>query len=123
MLGIAPHIVWPARFILPYENSLRPAFVIEAGLLLYDWLAPRKRLRRSRRIRLRKACEGAPLKDQFTTGFVYSDCRVDDSRLVVLNAVDARERGAAILTRTRCVAARREGICGMRRSSTPIAQR
>jgi glycerol-3-phosphate dehydrogenase len=109
LLGIAPHIVWPARFILPYENGLRPAFVIEAGLLLYDWLAPRKRLRRSRRIGLRGVLEGAPLKDQFTTGFVYSDCRVDDARLVVLNAVDAQERGAAILTRTRCVAAWREG--------------
>ena len=63
LLGIAPHIVWPARFILPYENGLRPAFVIEAGLLLYDWLAPRKRLRRSRRIGLREVFEGAPLKD------------------------------------------------------------
>ncbi len=109
LLAMAPHIVWPARFVLPYENGLRPAFIIEAGLLLYDWLAPRKRLRRSRRIALRGGLEGAPLKQHFTTGFVYSDCRVDDARLVVLNALDAKERGAAILTRTRCVAARRDG--------------
>jgi glycerol-3-phosphate dehydrogenase len=108
LLGIAPHIVWPARFILPHDKGLRPAFVIEAGLLLYDWLAPRKHLDRSRRLDLRTAAEGAPLKEQFKTGFAYSDCRVDDARLVVLNAVDAREHGASIRTRTRCVAARRE---------------
>jgi glycerol-3-phosphate dehydrogenase len=108
LLGIAPHAVWPARFILPHEKGLRPAVVIEAGLFLYDWLAPRKRLDRSRRLDLRTAKEGAPLKDHITTGFAYSDCRVDDARLVVLNALDARERGAEIRTRMRCVAARRE---------------
>jgi glycerol-3-phosphate dehydrogenase len=108
LLGIAPHIVWPARFILPHDKGLRPAFVIEAGLLLYDWLARRNRLGRSRRLDLRMAKEGAPLKDHLTTGFAYSDCRVDDARLVVLNAIDARERGASIRTRTRCVSAARE---------------
>ena len=108
LLGIAPHIVWPARFILPHDKGLRPAFVIEAGLFLYDWLARRNRLGRSRRLDLRAAKEGAPLKDHLTTGFAYSDCRVDDARLVVLNAVDARERGASIRTRTRCVSAKRE---------------
>jgi glycerol-3-phosphate dehydrogenase len=109
LLGIAPHIVWPARFILPHNKGLRPALVIEAGLFLYDWLARRNRLGRSRRLDLRTAKEGAPLKDHLTTGFAYSDCRVDDARLVVLNAVDARERGACIRTRTRCVSAKREG--------------
>jgi glycerol-3-phosphate dehydrogenase len=109
LLGIAPHIVWPARFILPHDKGLRPALVIEAGLLLYDWLARRNRLGRSHRLDLRTAKEGAPLKDHLTTGFAYSDCRVDDARLVVLNAVDARERGASIRTRTRCVSAKREG--------------
>ena len=109
LLGIAPHSVWPARFILPHDKGLRPAFVIEAGLFLYDWLAPRKRLGPSRRLDLRSAKEGAPLKGHFTTGFAYSDCRVDDARLVVLNAVDACERGASVLTRTRCIAAQREG--------------
>ncbi|MDQ6704067.1 MAG: glycerol-3-phosphate dehydrogenase [Pseudomonadota bacterium] len=108
LLGFAPHIVWPARFILPHDKGLRPAFVIEAGLFLYDWLAPRKRLGRSRRFDLRTSKEGAPLKDHLTTGFAYSDCRVDDARLVVLNAVDAREHGASIRTRTRCVSAKRE---------------
>src|SRR5208337_3228608 len=88
LLGIAPHIVWPARFILPLDKGMRPAFMIEAGLFLYDWLAPRK--------------------EYITTGFAYSDCRVDDARLVVLNAVDARECGASIRTRTRCVAASRK---------------
>ncbi|MGH6838942.1 MAG: glycerol-3-phosphate dehydrogenase [Methylocella sp.] len=107
LLGIAPHIVWPARFILPHDKGLRPAFVIEAGLFLYDWLARRKSLGRSRRLDLRAAKEGAPLKDHLTTGFAYSDCRVDDARLVVLNAVDARQRGADIRTRTRCVSAKR----------------
>ncbi len=108
LLGIAPHLVWPARFILPHEKSLRPAIVIAAGLLLYDWLAPRRLLERSRRLDLRTAKEGIPLKKKFTTGFAYSDCRVDDSRLVVLNAVDARERGADIRTRTCCISAKRE---------------
>ncbi len=108
LLGIAPHIVWPARFILPHDKGLRPALVIEAGLFLYDWLARRNRLDSSRRLDLRSAKEGAPLKDHLTTGFAYSDCRVDDARLVVLNAVDARERGASIRPRTRCVSAKRE---------------
>lgn len=108
LLGIAPHIVWPARFILPHDKGLRPAFVIEAGLFFYDWLSCRDRLSRSRRLDLRVAKEGAPLKTHLTTGFAYSDCRVDDARLVVLNAVDARDRGADIRTRTRCVSAARE---------------
>lgn len=107
LLGIAPHTVWPARFILPHRGGLRPAWMIEAGLFLYDWLAPRKRLSRSQRIDLRTAKEGTPLKEHFATGFVYSDCRVDDARLVVLNAADARERGAIISTRTRFTSAKR----------------
>jgi glycerol-3-phosphate dehydrogenase len=108
LLGIAPHIVWPASFVLPHDKGSRPALVIEAGLFLYDWLARRNRLGRSRRLNLRTAKEGAPLKDHLTTGFAYSDCHVDDARLVVLNAVDARERGASIRPRTRCVTAKRE---------------
>jgi glycerol-3-phosphate dehydrogenase len=108
LLKIAPHLVWPARFTLPHDKNLRPAIVIEAGLLLYDWLAPRKLLERSRRLDLRTAKEGVPLKKTFATAFAYSDCRVDDSRLVVLNAVDARARGADIRTRTRCISAQRE---------------
>lgn len=109
LLAVAPHLVWPAQFILPHDKKLRSAVLIEAGLFLYDWLAPRKRLAPSRRLDLRAVKEGAPLKEQFTTGFAYSDCRADDARLVVLNAVDAAERGAVIATRTRCVSARRDG--------------
>jgi glycerol-3-phosphate dehydrogenase len=128
LLAIAPHIVWPARFILPHDKGLRPALVIEAGLFLYDWLARRNRLGRSRRLDLRTAKEGAPLKDHLTTGFAYSDCRVDDARLVVLNAVDARERGADIRTRTRCVSAKREQglwratLLDMRAAATTIVR-
>ena len=126
LLGIAPHIVWPARFILPHDKGLRPALVIEAGLFLYDWLARRNRLGRSRRLDLRAAKEGTPLKDHLTTGFAYSDCRVDDARLVVLNAIDARERGASIRTKTRCVSAAREQgtwrvtLLDMREAATTI---
>jgi glycerol-3-phosphate dehydrogenase len=108
LLGIAPHAVWPARFVLPLGKGSRPAFLIAAGLFLYDWLAPRKHLPRSERLDLRTAPEGAPLKECFKRGFAYADCRTDDSRLAVLNATDARERGAIILPRTRCVSARRE---------------
>jgi glycerol-3-phosphate dehydrogenase len=108
LLAIAPHLVRPARFILPHNKGLRPAVMIGAGLFLYDWLAPRKRLSRSQRLDLRMVAEGAPLKHDLTTGFAYSDCRVDDARLVVLNAVDARERGADIRTRSCCISAKRE---------------
>lgn len=109
LLGIAPHVIRPARFILPHDQGLRPAWMIGAGLFLYNWLAPRKRLGRSQRLCLRKAKEGAPLKSHLETGFAYWDCRVDDARLVVLNAADARDRGATICTRTRCVSAKRLG--------------
>src|SRR3977135_3904217 len=73
LLGIAPHLVWPARFILPPDKGLRPACGIGGGLFLYDGLARRNRLGRSRRLDLRMAKEGAPLKDHLTTGFAYSD--------------------------------------------------
>src|ERR1700730_16749506 len=126
LLGIAPHIVWPARFILPHDKGVRPALVIEAGLFLYDWLARRNRLGRSRRLDLRTAKEGGPFNGHLTTAFAYADCRVDDARLVVLNAVDARERGASIRTRTRCVSAKREQgmwqatLLDMREAATTI---
>ncbi len=104
----APHIIFPIRFVLPHEKSLRPAWLIRAGLFLYDHLGGRRRLPGSHGIDLRADPEGAPLREEFGNGFVYSDCWVDDARLVVLNALDAAERGATILTRTRCLAARRE---------------
>ena len=109
LLEIAPHLIEPMRFILPHDASQRPAWMIRAGLFLYDHLAARKRLPGSSGIDLKSAPEGAPLRDHLTKGFVYADCRVDDSRLVVLNAVAAAEQGASILTRHRCISARRDG--------------
>ncbi|SLN27436.1 glycerol-3-phosphate dehydrogenase [Oceanibacterium hippocampi] len=108
LLRAAPHIIWPLRFVLPHNKGLRPAWMIRLGLFLYDHLGGRKLLPASRSIRFRAHPAGAPLKDGFTRGFVYSDCWVQDSRLVVLNALDAKERGATILTRTECVTAQRE---------------
>ncbi len=104
----APHIIFPMRFVLPHEKSLRPAWMIRSGLFLYDHLGGRRRLPGSHGLDLRADPAGAPLRPEFRKGFVYSDCWVDDARLVVLNALGAAERGATILTRTRCVAARRE---------------
>ncbi|MDE2447941.1 MAG: glycerol-3-phosphate dehydrogenase [Gammaproteobacteria bacterium] len=102
LLGSAPHLMRPLRFVLPHDARLRPAWMISAGLFLYDHLARRRRLPGSARIDLRRHVAGAPLKPAYTQGFVYSDGWTDDARLVVLNAVDARERGATIMTRTRC---------------------
>ena len=108
LLAMAPHIIWPLRFVLPHSPEQRPAWMIRLGLFLYDHLGGRKKLPASRKLDLRRDPAGAVLKDQYTTGFSYADCWVDDARLTILNAVDARERGARILTRTRCVDAERE---------------
>ena len=107
LLKSAPHIIWPLRFVMPHDPSMRPAWMIRAGLFLYDHLARREVLPGSRTVDLRRHAAGAPLKKSFTKGFVYSDGWVDDARLVVLNAVDAAARGATVLTRTRCVDAKR----------------
>ena len=107
--GIAPHIIEPLRFVLPHHRGLRPAWLLRLGLFLYDHLGGRKRLEGTRTLDLASHPAGRPLKPGFGTAFEYSDCRVQDSRLVVLNAMDARARGATIETRTRLVAARREG--------------
>ena len=104
LLAKAPHIVKPLRFILPHRPHLRPAWLIRAGLFLYDHLGKRERLPASRRLRLGI---GSPLKAEISRAFEYSDCWVDDARLVVLNAMAAREKRAHIHTRTRCVSARR----------------
>ena len=106
LLAKAPHIVKPMRFVLPHQPHLRPAWMIRAGLFLYDHLGKRKQLGASRSLRFGP---GNPLKPAITRGFEYADCAVDDARLVVLNAMAARELGAHILTRTRCVSARRVG--------------
>jgi glycerol-3-phosphate dehydrogenase len=108
LLAAAPHIIWPMRFVLPHSPEQRPAWMIRLGLFLYDHLGGRQRLPGSRRLDLRSAPEGRAIREEFPLAFEYSDCWVDDARLVVLNAVDARERGADIRTRTEVVAARRE---------------
>jgi glycerol-3-phosphate dehydrogenase len=107
LLAAAPHIVWPLRFVLPHTAEQRPAWLIRLGLLLYDYLGGRKRLPPTRVLDLRHDPAGAPLQPAFRRAFEYSDCWVDDARLVVLNALDASERGATVLTRTRCTALRR----------------
>jgi glycerol-3-phosphate dehydrogenase len=109
LLRAAPHIVRPLRFVLPHDRSMRPAWMLRLGLFLYDHLGGRMLLPPSRALDLRRHPAGAPLAAGWSRAFEYSDCWVEDARLVVLNAVDARERGAAILTRTRCTSARREG--------------
>lgn len=101
---IAPHLVTPLRFVMPHRRGMRPKWMLRAGLFLYDNLAPRNVLPGTTRLDLRTAPEGADLADTYTTGFAYSDCAVDDSRLTVLNARDAADRGAEIRTRARVVA-------------------
>ena len=108
LLKNAPHIIWPLRFVLPYHKALRPAWLLRLGLFIYDHLGGRKLLPATTTVDLSHSEIGAPLIDDFSKGFEYSDCWVDDARLVVLNALGARQRGAEITTCTRCIAARRE---------------
>ena len=102
LLAAAPHIIWPLTFVLPHHRGLRPKWMLRAGLFLYDHLARRKRLPGSRAVSFKGTPEGDPLKSDYAGGFSYSDCWVDDARLVVLNAQDAQARGAEIQTRTKC---------------------
>ncbi|HEX3984810.1 MAG TPA: FAD-dependent oxidoreductase, partial [Acidisoma sp.] len=106
--GIAPHIVWPLRFVLPYHKKLRPRWLLRLGLFLYDYIGGRKKLPPTRSVDLARDVTGAPLRPEFRRGFEYSDCWVEDSRLVVLNAMAAAEHGAVIRARTRCLSARRQ---------------
>jgi glycerol-3-phosphate dehydrogenase len=109
--GIAPHIVWPLRFMLPYHKKLRPRWMLRLGLFLYDNIGGRKKLPKTRSVDLARDQAGALLKPQYKRGFEYSDCWVEDSRLVVLNAMAAAALGATITPRTRCVSAeRRDGL-------------
>lgn len=111
LLQAMPHISWPMRFVLPLHKEMRPAWLIRIGLFIYDNLGGRKILPGTKAVDLRKDVAGAPLKARFTKAFVYSDCWVQDSRLVVLNARDAAERGADIFTQTKVVSAERvEGL-------------
>ena len=109
LLAAAPHIIWPLKFVLPYEKGLRPVWLLRLGLFIYDHLARRKQLEASHMVRLSQDALGAPLRDAYRVGFTYADCWVDDSRLVVLNARDAAERGATISVGARLVHAARQG--------------
>lgn len=109
LLNAAPHIIWPLRFILPHHKGLRPAWLIRLGLFLYDHIGGRKILPKTTSVDLRSDIAGQVLKKNFVKGFEYSDCWVMDSRLVVLNAMDAAARGAEIKTRTPLLSANRSG--------------
>ena len=108
LMQMAPHIIWPLRFVLPHHKGLRPKWLIRLGLFLYDHLGGRKLLAASKSLNLKTGPVGEPLKPEFTSGFEYSDCWVDDARLVVLNAMDARDRGAEIRPRTEVISAERQ---------------
>ena len=111
LLSIAAHLVSPMRFVMPHVPELRPRWMIRIGLFLYDHLGRRTRLPGSHGVSLTELPYSAGLKDSLKKGFIYSDCRVDDARLVVANALDAKRLGATILTRTLCVNAhRRDGM-------------
>lgn len=106
--AMAPHIVWPMRFVLPFQKGgVRPAWLIRLGLFLYDHLGGRKLLPPTRTLDMRRDPAGKPLKPLFTRAFEYSDGWVDDARMVVINARDAESRGATILARSKVVAAHR----------------
>ncbi|WP_294203744.1 glycerol-3-phosphate dehydrogenase [uncultured Sphingomonas sp.] len=109
LLTMAPHIIWPLSFVLPQTQSPRPAWMVRLGLFLYDHLGGREKLPGTRTVALETSALGAGLSPRKGKAFVYSDCWVEDSRLVVLNAMDARERGARIETRTRLIDAKRDG--------------
>lgn len=109
LLRSAPHIVWPMRFVLPHAPSLRPTWMIRLGLWLYDRLGGAHKLARSGQVDLTAPAYKAVLSPQFKTGFIYSDCWVDDARFVLLSALDAAAKGADIRLRTRCASARRAG--------------
>ena len=117
---MAPHIIWPLRFVLPQTHSPRPAWLVRLGLFLYDNLGGREQLPGTETVALDESTLGEALANREGRAFVYSDCWVEDSRLVVLNALDAFERGADVRTRTRLVEARREQ--GLWRATIASAQ-
>lgn len=106
--ALAPHLIQPLRFVLPHHAGLRPRWMLRLGLFLYDHLGGRRELEPTRSLDLRRDPAGEPLAPRFTHAFEYSDCWVDDARLVVLNALDAAERGAEIRTRTRVTQVERQ---------------
>lgn len=118
--AIAPHIIWPLRFVLPHQKGIRPAWLIRSGLFLYDHIGGRKRLPATHTLNLRQEPAGEPLRPEFVKAFEYSDCWVDDARLVVLNAMDAAEHGADIRTRAEVThLQRRNGLWDIEAAGQP----
>ena len=111
LLRNAPHIIWPLRFVMPHEPTMRPKWMLRLGLALYDRIGGRMSLPKSKSVDLRIAPHRGVLQDRLKTGFEYSDCWVEDSRLVVLTAKDAEERGADVLVRTECTGLERSADC------------
>jgi len=109
LLAAAPHIIWPLRFVLPIHSGLRPPWVLRAGLFLYDHIGGRKVLPPTRTVRRGRDNALSPLAETYVQGFEYSDCWADDARLVVINAIDAADRGACIEPGWNVTGARREG--------------
>jgi glycerol-3-phosphate dehydrogenase len=109
LLRAAPHIIWPLRFVLPHHAGLRPRWMIRLGLFFYDHMGGRKLLPATRSLRLDRDAAGAGLKPDYVHAFEYSDCWVEDSRLVILNARDAASKGALVLPHTTVTAGRRDG--------------
>jgi len=101
--NMAPHLIQPLRFVLPHHRDLRPAWLLRLGLFIYDHIGGRKKLPTTTVLDLSKDEAGRPLNQNYKKGFEYSDCAVDDARLVILNALDAAERGASIRTQTKCI--------------------
>ncbi|MEO6015120.1 MAG: glycerol-3-phosphate dehydrogenase [Devosia sp.] len=106
--AMAPHIIWPLRFVLPHHKGLRPAWLLRLGLFVYDHIGTRKLLPPTKTLDLNSSPLGRPLKDGYAKAFEYSDCWVDDARLVSLTARDAADKGAIIQTRTKVTSATRE---------------
>ncbi|MDM4768212.1 glycerol-3-phosphate dehydrogenase [Pelomonas sp. SE-A7] len=123
LLKSAPHIMRPLRFVMPHDSAMRPAWMIRAGLFLYDHLARREWLPGSCGVKLGRSPLGEPLQDRFTRGFIYSDGWVDDARLVLHCALDAKQRGAEILTRSPVTEARRGRELWQATMATPQGER
>ena len=123
LLKSAPHIIWPLRFVMPHDAAMRPAWMVRIGLFLYDHLARREVLSGSTGVNLRRSKLGEPLKTQYQRGFIYSDGWVDDARLVLLNALDARDKGAEMLTRSPVASVQREAKGWTAQIATPDGPR
>jgi glycerol-3-phosphate dehydrogenase len=108
LLSKAPHLIKPLRFVLPHRPHLRPAWMIRTGLFMYDHLTRRNQLPASKSLKLLGDASNNPLQSSINRAFEYSDCRVDDARLVISNAMSAQEHGAHIMVKTRCISAKRE---------------